>query len=128
MYSESFFEEFSKQSMNNGEEKVKGYNSQEEASSSICKASDEDESISIDNNFTSRSSEFDEAPWNKYPLKDSCLTAEQFLNFYDFILSLRNGEIFMAKKSFSRLKPFLNNVSLIIAKDMLSSLIHKGSI
>uniref|UniRef100_A0A914ZEJ0 Factor VIII intron 22 protein n=3 Tax=Parascaris TaxID=6254 RepID=A0A914ZEJ0_PARUN len=62
----------------------------------------------------------------EFPAKDSVLNMEQFISLYDFVRALRIGNIRIAKKSFIRLEPFLDELCSNLAADMLSIVVHKG--
>lgn len=69
-----------------------------------------------------------ELPWKEIPPEDSALSGDEYIYFFDFVLSLREGDVKMAEKSIDNLEGFLNDMCITLAIRLLEFVRRKGSL
>lgn len=65
---------------------------------------------------------------DEFPLKDSALSRDQFIHFFDFIVAIQKGDTEKAKTFFVKMKPYLNDMCCKIATELICITRNNGCV
>uniref|UniRef100_A0A183EEH4 LisH domain-containing protein n=1 Tax=Gongylonema pulchrum TaxID=637853 RepID=A0A183EEH4_9BILA len=67
-------------------------------------------------------------PWNELPPKESSLSKELYVYFYEFVVALRRGRVEQARKSYDFLEKHFNMMCSKLAVRLLEDVMHRGGL